>query len=202
MDEEEPPDRAILEAMRMFVALAPSSPALQDLAEFVEPRRDADPALRWSTAEQWHVTLAFLPDVPERTLDDLQERLARAAARRRSFGLSVAGGGAFPDVARARVLYAGLDVDDETELGRLATGARAAANRAGAGADGGRFRAHLTLARSRQPHDLTRWVRVLESYRGPLWWAEEIRLVWSRLGQGPGGRPLHELVETFPLSAR
>ncbi|WP_426561887.1 RNA 2',3'-cyclic phosphodiesterase [Angustibacter sp. McL0619] len=186
--------------MRMFVALTPSPGALQELADFVEPRRDADPELRWSSADQWHVTLAFLPDVPERSLDDLQDRLARAALRRSAFGLSVSGGGAFPDVARARVLYAGLDLDDETELDRLATGARAAANRAGAGADGGRFRPHLTLARSRHPHDLTRWVRVLESYRGPLWWAEEIRLVRSRLGQGPGGRPVHELVEAFPLS--
>jgi 2'-5' RNA ligase len=98
------------------------------------------------------------------------------------------------------VLSAGLAVDPPPELVRWPRGARAAATRAGAGADGGRFRPHLTLARSRHPHDLTRWVRVLESYRGPLWWADEIRLISSKLGQGPNGRPLHELVATFALS--
>jgi 2'-5' RNA ligase len=190
----------MLNPMRMFVALAPSPEALQDLTEFVAPRRDADPNLRWSSPEQWHLTLAFLADVPERKLDDLQERLGRAASRRTVFGLSIAGGGAFPDVARARVLYAGLDVDDAVELDRLATGVRAAANRAGAAADGGRFRPHLTLARSRFPHDVTRWLRVLEAYRGPLWWADQIQLVSSQLGQGPHGRPLHQVVETFPLT--
>ena len=63
---------------------------------------------RWASAEQFHVTLAFLADVEERRIDDLAERLGRAAAasvpRSRR---AIAGGGAFPNAARARVLWAG-----------------------------------------------------------------------------------------------
>ncbi|HRL12297.1 MAG TPA: RNA 2',3'-cyclic phosphodiesterase, partial [Aggregatilineales bacterium] len=94
--------------MRLFAALTPPAEALEHLDEFLEPRRAAG-ELRWVQADQVHVTLAFYESVPERKLDDLVERLARAAARRTAFETALTGGGAFPDVARAKVLWAGLD---------------------------------------------------------------------------------------------
>lgn len=183
----------------MFVALVPPDSALGDLGEFLEPRHEAGPELRWTAPEQWHVTLAFMARVPDRSLDDLVARLERAAARRTPFTVGIVGGGAFPNPARAKVLYAGLDVSDAEELRRLATGARAAAVKAGADADGGRFHPHLTLARLRRPEDVTRWLRVLEGYRGPTWTATEISLVESHLGEGPRRRPRYEVVDVFPL---
>jgi 2'-5' RNA ligase len=143
--------------MRMFAAVVPPPEALEHLDEFLDVRREAGD-FRWVQAEQVHVTLAFLAEVPERKLDDLVERLGRAAARRTSFETRIAGGGAFPNAARAKVVWAGLELDDlgRTELERLATGCRAAATRAGIEVDGARFRPHLTVARTRQPHDVTR----------------------------------------------
>ena len=58
------------------------------------------------------MTLAFLADVPDRQLDDLVERLGRAAKRRTAFPTRITGGGAFPNAGRARVLWAGLDLDE------------------------------------------------------------------------------------------
>jgi 2'-5' RNA ligase len=170
------------------------------LDTFLEVRREAAP-FRWTTTEQLHVTLAFLADVPDRKLDDLVERLARAAARRRAFETAMAGGGAFPNVARARVLWAGLTLDEvrRTELARMSTGARAAASRAGVPVDGRRFRPHLTLARLGHPQEVTSWVRLLDAYRGPAWTVDHLTLVASYLGEGPRGRPRHEVVEQFAL---
>ncbi len=147
------------------------------------------------------MTLAFMADVPERSLDDLVERLARAGRRRRPFTVAIAGSGAFPNPARAKVLYAGLDAepDDLEELRRLSTGARAAANKAGAPADGATFRAHVTLARMRRPVEATRWLRVLGTYHSRPFVVTELALVQSHLGQGPGNRPRYEVVATFPL---
>jgi 2'-5' RNA ligase len=184
--------------MRMFAALVPPPEALEDLAEFLGPRQEAGPELRWTMPEQWHLTLAFMADVPERRLDDLLERLERAAHRRTPFEAVLAGGGAFPGPARAKVLFVGVQTD-RTELDRLATGARAAAAKAGAPVDGNRFRPHVTLARSPRPIEATRWIRVLEAYRGPTWTATEIALIASHLGEGPRRRPRHEVVATFPL---
>lgn len=185
----------------MFVALVPPEEAVEDLDAFFEVRREAA-AFRWATAEQFHVTLAFLADVEERRLDELVERLGRAAARRTAFETRVAGGGAFPNAGRARVLWAGLDLTEEgrTELSRMATGARAAANRAGIPVEGQRFKPHVTLARLGRPEEVSGWVRLLDAYAGPSWTADRISLVASHLGEGPRGRPRYEVVEEFVLS--
>ena len=137
------------------------------------------------------MTLAFLAEVEERRLDDLSERLGRAAAKRTAFETAIAGGGAFPNAGRARVLWAGLDLDERgrTELDRLATGCRAAANRAGIPVDGQRFRPHVTVARLGRPAEVSNWVRLLDAYAGPRWTRDRIALVASHLGEGPRGRP-------------
>lgn len=182
------------------MGLRPPTDAIEDLDRFLEPRREAAP-FRWAPPEQLHVTLAFLAEVPDRTLDDLVERLARAAKRRTPFETRVAGGGAFPNAARARVLWAGLALDDAAaiELDRMATGARAAASRAGIAVDGQRFRPHVTLARLGRPAEVTRWVQLLAGYAGPAWTADHVTLVASYLGEGPRNRPRYETVETFPF---
>jgi len=187
--------------MRMFVAVVPPVEVVDHLDEFLEVRRAAAP-FRWAAVEQFHLTLAFLAEVPDRKLDDLVERLGRAGTRRTSVEAAVAGGGAFPNVARARVLWAGLDLDERgrVELTRMATGARAAANRAGILVDGQRFRPHLTLARLGHPEDVSSWVRLLDSYRGPTWTIDRLTLVASYLGEGPRRRPRYQPVDEFPLS--
>lgn len=184
----------------MFVALVPPEHAIEDLDAFLDVRREAG-AFRWTLPEQVHVTLAFCEDVPERALDDLVERLARAARRRTPFTTRITGGGAFPNAARARVLWAGLELTEaaRTELDRLATGAKAAAGKAGAEVDGRRFRPHLTVARMGRPTEVTSWVRLLDAYGGPTWTADHVSLVASHLGEGPRNRPRYEVVERFTL---
>lgn len=186
----------------MFAAVTPSEEAVDDLEAFLAVRREAA-AFRWTTSEQFHVTLAFLAEVPERRLDDLEERLGRAAAKRHAFSTRLTGGGAFPNAARARVLWCGLEVDDDgrVELDRMATGARAAAGRAGIEVDGQRFRPHVTVARLGRPTEVSSWVRLLDAYAGPTWPVDRIDLVASYLGEGPRGRPRYETVASFPLGA-
>lgn len=184
--------------MRLFVALVPSEEAVEDLDSFLEVRRAAAP-FRWALPEQLHLTLAFLGDVAEHRLDELVERLGRAAGRRTAFSATIAGGGAFPHAARAKVLWAGVEASRPEELARLATGARAAAAKSGIAVDGARFRPHLTLARLGVPAEVSNWVRLLDSYRGPTWPAAAITLVESHLGQGPRGRPRYDVVAEVPL---
>ena len=186
---------------RMFVALVPPEEVVADLDAFLEPRRDSGP-FRWALAEQFHVTLSFLAAVEDRHLDELVERLERAGARRTSFDTRITGGGAFPDAGRARVVWAGLELDEQgaTELDRLATGARAAATRTGITVDGRRFRPHITIARLARPAEVSNWVRLLDSYAGPSWTADRVRLVASHLGEGMGNRPRYETVTEIALS--
>jgi len=184
-------------SQRMFVAVVPPQDVLDDLAAFLEPRT----GMPWITPEQWHITLAFMAAVPERSVDDLVQRLHAAAARRHAPTISLAGAGTFPTPARAKVLWLGLKgtPEDLGDVDRLAVNVRGAANRAGAPVDGKAFQAHLTLARLHRPVEATRWLRVLDTYSGPGWTAEEFHLVASHLGEGPRRRPRHETVATFRL---
>lgn len=184
----------------MFVALVPPEDAVADLDEFLAVRREAA-AFRWTAAEQLHVTLAFCADVADHDLDGLVERLASAAARRTPVTTRVAGGGAFPDPDRAKVLWAGLELDAAAagELDRMASGARAAAATAGVAVDGQRFRPHVTVARLGRAQQASRWVQLLDAYRGPEWVAQRWDLVASHLGQGARRRPRHEVVASLAV---
>lgn len=185
----------------MFIALLLPEAVKEHLSEFLEPRQEAalgKPGLRWSLPEQWHVTLGFLPKVADRHLDELHERLARAASRRRPMELRLAGAGAFPNPALAKVLWAGVEHGGE-ELMRLAGGVRAAGAKSGAEVGGGRFHAHLTLARLAAPAVVTPWLRVLDPYAGPSWQVSEVALIASHLGQGRGGTSRHEVTEIFAV---
>lgn len=186
--------------MRCFVAVLPPPEAIEHLADFLEQRRAAAD-FRWTAPEQVHLTLAFVGDLAGHRLDDLVERLERAASRRRTVSTAIAGGGAFPHAAGAKVVWTGLDLDEDgaVEVGRMADGARAAANRAGAKVDGQRFRPHLTVARCGRPTEVTPWVRLLDAYRGPDWSIDAFSLVESHLGQGPRRRPRYEVVAEIPL---
>ncbi|MFL6161691.1 MAG: RNA 2',3'-cyclic phosphodiesterase [Jatrophihabitantaceae bacterium] len=183
--------------MRMFVAVRPPEQVLDDLADYVEPRRDVDSPLRWSRPEQWHITLAFLPSVADHQRDGLIERLAETAVSRPPFQLGLAGAGAYPNPARARVLWAGVKGDLDP-LARLAGNLRSAAGRSGTHVEGGEFQPHLTLARIGRPLEVTRWLRVFDLYASASWLVEEVVLYHSQLGGGPAR---YTAVERFPLGA-
>ncbi|MDQ2836838.1 MAG: RNA 2',3'-cyclic phosphodiesterase [Actinomycetota bacterium] len=184
--------------MRMFVAVVPPEAVTEHLAEFLEPRHEAAGPLRWTSIEQWHLTLAFLPAVTDSDLDELVEGLADTISQRSSFPLQLMGAGAFPDPAAAKILWAGVGPDPEP-LTRLAAATRTAAIRAGVPADGAKYRPHLTLARVNRPLDVTRWLRVLDLYTGPRWQVGELALIESQLGAGPRGRSRYVVHQTFEL---
>ena len=180
---------------RMFTAVLPPAELVRDLDALLEPRRDADPRLRWSRPEGWHLTTSFMADVAPDAVEPLGELLAEVAARVPRFPIRVEGGIAFPNPSRAKVLALGVS-DGNGELAELSAGARRAASRAGIEADGARFVGHLTLARSRGGVQAGRWIGVFDSFPGWSWQAEELCLVEShRLGRH------YEVLERFALGA-
>jgi len=172
--------------VRLFIALTPSAVALGELEREVAPLRDARPDLRWASPQSWHVTLAFLGEVNGEMAVQLARRLGSTAASHPELSLRTAGGGAFPTVPKARVLWTGVSGDTEA-LGELAKSVMAAAREAGAPPpDAGRaFRPHVTLARSKEPADFRPLVTTLARYSGSVWAAERIHLIRSYLGPQP-----------------
>jgi 2'-5' RNA ligase len=187
--------------MRLFVAVLPPPTAVAELAAVLASARRLPQAaeLRWTAAESWHFTLAFLGEVPDGLRPELEERLGRAARRHGPYELRLAGGGRFGD----RTLWTGAE-GDLTGLARLADSARAAARRAGAPpAEDHAYQAHLTLARARRGHhvSLRSFADALADFRGSPWTADTLRLVSSSPPRSavPGEQPRYDTVAAWPL---
>jgi RNA 2',3'-cyclic 3'-phosphodiesterase len=183
--------------VRLFVAIVPPPAVLAELSAAIAPLRAAAPELRWSGPESWHLTLAFLGETEERILPDLTARLHRAAGRHSAMELAIAGAGAFPAAVRARVLWAGISTDRQ-RLAALAASVAAAARRAGAPPpdEGRKYRPHLTLARSREPADVSVLAAALADYSGQAWTPSEVCLIRSQLGRGV---PRYDPLGRWPL---
>ncbi len=181
---------------RLFVAVVPPPSVREAWEAFLDPRREAGTELRWVLPESWHVTCAFMGSVADGVVDDLGEALTAVAARTAPFTLTVSGGGAFPNPDAAKVLWLGV-TDGALELGELAVRCRNAATGRGIEVDGGRFRPHVTVARTNGRRVL-RWLQVLDAIGPQTWPAVEFRLVRSQLLPGGAG---YQTVGEYLLTA-
>ena len=182
--------------MRLFVAITPPPAVLDELEARVAALRPEWPALRWTGKPAWHVTLAFLGEVGEDTARALGPRFERAAQRYPCLSLSFGAAGAFPAPRRARVLWTGIHGDRRT-LEALARSVAAGARRAGAPPpdEGRRYRPHLTLARCRQPADVSQVVDAIGGFSGRVWTAAEMHLIRSHAGP----KPWYETLLSWPI---
>ncbi|GAA2939530.1 RNA 2',3'-cyclic phosphodiesterase [Kitasatospora cinereorecta] len=188
-----------MSSQRLFAAVLPPAPAVEELARAVAPLHDVPGAvnLRWTARAGWHYTLAFLGSVDEEVLPDLYSRMERAAHRTEPFPLRVHGGGRFD----GRALWAGAAGGLDT-MRLLAERTDAAARRAGVSMEEHRrYIPHLTLARSRDHADLTPFTEALAGFEGMHWEAWELSLVRSHLPVDgvPGEQPRYEVVRAWPL---
>ena len=162
---------------RLFIAVPVDDNVRANLAR-VGTAADAR-GVSWVRPDNLHVTLAFLGEVEERRVPDVED--AAFAATEDFAGplrLAAQGIGAFPNERRAKVLWAGLtgDVPALIELqAALAEELRAA----GFELDDKRFHPHITLARMRVPQPVPARLARLQEYGE--WAADELQLVESHL---------------------
>lgn len=130
--------------IRLFVAL--DFPI--DVRERLAGLGGGVPGARWTDAENLHLTLSFIGEVPEDRAADLSVELA--AVRGAPFDLTLDGVGSFGSGRGARVLWAGVSPSEA--LSQLQGRIESAITRLGLPVDGRRFTPHVTLARlSRAP---------------------------------------------------
>ena len=181
--------------MRAFFAVLPPAEVLDDLAGYLEPRRDADTdrVWRWTRTQHLHLTLAFLGDLPDWREDEVIAAATQWAGRQRPVTMRWGGAGAFPDPGAAKVMWIGVTEEDVgRELTSWARALRDLASHAGADVDGQRFTPHVTVARSARRVRAGRWVQSLDAYESPEFTVEDVALVESHLGEGPGRSPRYE----------
>ncbi|MFJ9810349.1 RNA 2',3'-cyclic phosphodiesterase [Streptomyces sp. NPDC101158] len=175
-------DQSFDATVRVFIALAPPDEAKDELAAALRPAYDAYPGLRWNRIEDWHITLAFLGELPVAAVPPLRDPLAALAATRRPLELALNGGGHFDE----RVLWSGIDGDLDG-LHLLATDVRALVKECGIPFEGRPLRPHLTLARARRgdASAIADAAAGLAGFSGRRWPTARLHLVGSNFGRGP-----------------
>lgn len=180
--------------MRLFVGLAVDE-AVKDALERLTLRlRAKDDGLRWSTRDQWHVTLVFLGEVADEARARLVTELGHL--RQPAVALRMSGLGVFE---RAGILHAEVEVT--APLLGLYEAVAAAVRRCGLAVEDRPYRAHITLARSRNRDGrktIERLKRSVEQQKlNGQWEATEFLLYESQLS--PGGSK-YIVRERFALS--
>ncbi len=138
-----------VKTIRAFVAVNLPIPVVERIVELqtqVKGRaREAGLKVGWLGPAQLHVTLKFLGEIVEESAWAIRDRLGEKLAGRSAFEVEVRGVGAFPDRARPRVIWVGLEEADA--LTRLAADVEAWLVELGFAAEARPFRPHLTLGR-------------------------------------------------------
>jgi RNA 2',3'-cyclic 3'-phosphodiesterase len=192
--------------VRLFVAVYPPRPAVDDLTAQVAGLRvgaasTAGTNVRLADPAHAHLTLAFLGDVEEGRLVEVESTLGLAAetfrdGRDSSPRLRLGGGGSFGQ-GQFTVLWVDLRGDVEA-LAMLARLIRLGLRRAQLPHDEKPFRAHLTIARPGDRIDRADVLadrKTLANYLGPEWPASELVLVRSH----PGPRSTYDRLATWPI---
>jgi RNA 2',3'-cyclic 3'-phosphodiesterase len=167
---------------RLFVAVWPPPGVVAALHAIERPEQ---PDLRYTTEDQWHVTVRFLGPVAD---DDVG---SVAAALRAVQTCAAVDARIEPAPRRLGPTAVVLDV---AGLDAVAAAVESAVGRFGE-EEHRRFRGHLTIARMRRPG---RWPAhgVGGLAQALPWSVREVTLVQSRLGRGPAR---YETLATVPL---
>ncbi|WP_225097921.1 RNA 2',3'-cyclic phosphodiesterase [Streptomyces sp. CoH27] len=188
--------------MRLFAAVLPPDHVVHELAAEIAKlkRLPGAEGLRWTNRPGWHFTLAFYGEVADDLVPDLSDRLSRAARRTDPFDLALSGGGQF---GHGKALWTGAYGGVEA-MRLLAERAEAAARKAGLPMEEHRrYKAHLTVARSRDSMDVRPFVDLLRGFTSTTWTVSELALVRSNLPRSgvPGEQPRYEVVARWALGA-
>lgn len=178
---------------RLFLGIPLAAEARAALSEQIGELLPSDLPGRPVPPANWHLTLRFLgaaaPDLAARLRAELS-----SAELGNPFPITFGGLGAFPRVSRARVLWIGVTEGLEP-LRQLAGAVEQCARSAGFEREERPFSPHLTLARLREPADLSQLVGTAIPHTVAQTVAEVV-LFRSHLGAGP---PRYEPIDRFAL---
>jgi 2'-5' RNA ligase len=181
--------------VRAFIAIpaAARTPLRELLGELAQLGR----AVRPIAAEQLHVTVKFLGEIPLEAVAGLDKAVRQSIEAHPPSGHDLCGLGVFPHLQRPAVIWAG--VTEPEPLVSLAASVDAGCASVGFPREQRPFHAHLTVARikGRPPLSLRQFVQ--DNAERPLGPLNVDRLVLYRSEPGAGGSRYTPLA-TWPLA--
>ena len=186
--------------IRAFIAITPPTTLQQTVAEVRQVFQSLTLPWRWVTPDHIHLTLRFLGNVPDESVPSLLQAMAQAAQGQTAFPLRARALGCFPQPARPRVLWVGLD-DPSQALERLNERLMAALTPLGFPPEDRPFHPHLTLARAQNRIPSSRLLPMLQTYQNRdfgEFLVLQVHLVQSQLQRGGA---LHTILHSVRLQS-
>ena len=187
--------------MRLFVAIDLPAGVKARAEEIQQILRPAARGIKWVDAHNFHLTVKFLGEVDPVQVPTIQRELDGCAQASVPFSLEVEGLGAFPNLRRPRVVWLGV-TGELAAMRQLARRVDKSLSALGYPPEKGRFTAHLTLGRAREPAPAPELEKALtqgQTAKAGALSVGELRLMRSDLG---GPEPIYEVVSRHPLSLR
>jgi 2'-5' RNA ligase len=189
--------------LRLFIALAVPPEVRREIgrAQGRWQRQSPPGAVRWTRADQFHITLKFLGDVPAEQVAEIQKCVAPVCAAFPALSLSAQGVGFFPSTRQPRVIWAGAR-DENHQLPELHRQLDEALRWLAPGERPEKFAGHITLGRFKPGHHsaIPKLVALATALRDqPLgnWQANAVELIRSEL---TATGATHTPMETFPFN--
>ena len=110
--------------------------------------------VRWMKRDQLHLTLKFVGDTPEESIDDVRGVMQKVANKMTPFKIIIQGVGCFPKIERPHVMWVGLDGAID-KLNQLVTAVHDGLHPLGFPREEKEFHPHITMARAKYPQKKT-----------------------------------------------
>ena len=150
------------QTVRSFFALPSTDELRASLTAIVRHLAASGADVRWERDEKFHITLKFLGNVEMVKLEELGGALASELSGIGAFDLVYEGLGAFPSLARPRIVWAG--VREHPTLVTLQQTIERVSSALGVGeAEDRPFHPHITLGRVKSERALARLTEALKS---------------------------------------
>ncbi|WP_457751221.1 RNA 2',3'-cyclic phosphodiesterase [Thermococcus sp.] len=98
--------------MRAFIAIEVSDEVRDNLVKAQERIGSKSAKIKFVERENFHVTLKFLGEIDEVTVEEVKKALAEIARKHKKHRVKVKGIGVFPNPNYVRVIWAGIDNDE------------------------------------------------------------------------------------------
>lgn len=138
------------QSMRVFIAVELPGSIIEHLEKVQHRLKGMLQGVRWVKPASIHLTLNFLGDTDSETIETLSRAVRRHTVPQGAITLSLAETGAFPDMARPRIIWIGLG-GDRASLSGLKKRIGSELEGLGHGRETRAFIPHLTLGRVTSP---------------------------------------------------
>jgi 2'-5' RNA ligase len=107
------------ECTRTFIAIAVPQPVEHELTRLQAELAPEIAGCHWTSTRPFHITLAFLGDVPNSDLNEICQTVTASSVSLDRFEVEVRDMGAFPNAGRPRVVWAGVTATNINALNEL-----------------------------------------------------------------------------------